>query len=330
MDASDQWQQLQEMELARAMEEIRTPSTNSPRGSLSLQQRKLTRPQKDQSLNCPRCNSTKTKFCYYNNYSLTQPRYFCKACRRYWTQGGSLRSVPVGGGSRKNKRTKGSSLSSSTANTPLSSSAPTIMTPTSLACTMISHELNPPSEQVLSHELMITSGTQNPIKINHDHQQGHDLNLAFSLTQNYQGIFQPLRSPKMDINTNTITTQLINSSSSRSSALELLRTGIASRGSLNPYLPMATPMAVSNALYPSSFPWQDFKPNLSFSDEEMRARVGTLDVGAQEGGNGARFLFPFREMKQLSSTSTNHGVDETKESHEGSSTPMFWNGRMGC
>ncbi|KAL4301063.1 hypothetical protein HN51_052454 [Arachis hypogaea] len=56
--------------------------------------------------NCPRCASTNTKFCYYNNYSLSQPRYFCKACRRYWTKGGSLRNVPVGGGCRKNRRSK--------------------------------------------------------------------------------------------------------------------------------------------------------------------------------------------------------------------------------
>lgn len=62
------------------------------------------RPEKEQAINCPRCNSTNTKFCYYNNYSLSQPRYFCKTCRRYWTEGGSLRNVPVGGGSRKNKR----------------------------------------------------------------------------------------------------------------------------------------------------------------------------------------------------------------------------------
>ncbi|KAL1556386.1 dof zinc finger protein 1-like isoform X1 [Salvia divinorum] len=60
-------------------------------------------PQKERALNCPRCNSTNTKFCYYNNYSLSQPRYFCKTCRRYWTEGGSLRNIPVGGGSRKNK-----------------------------------------------------------------------------------------------------------------------------------------------------------------------------------------------------------------------------------
>ncbi|KAK6802484.1 hypothetical protein RDI58_000264 [Solanum bulbocastanum] len=58
---------------------------------------------------CPRCGSTNTKFCYYNNYSLTQPRYFCKGCRRYWTKGGSLRNVPIGGGCRKSRRGKSSS-----------------------------------------------------------------------------------------------------------------------------------------------------------------------------------------------------------------------------
>ena len=56
--------------------------------------------------NCPRCDSPNTKFCYYNNYSLSQPRYFCKGCRRYWTKGGSLRNVPVGSGCRKNRRGK--------------------------------------------------------------------------------------------------------------------------------------------------------------------------------------------------------------------------------
>jgi hypothetical protein len=43
------------------------------------------------ALKCPRCDSTNTKFCYFNNYSLTQPRHFCHACRRYWTRGGALR-----------------------------------------------------------------------------------------------------------------------------------------------------------------------------------------------------------------------------------------------
>lgn len=73
------------------------------------QQEKKPRPADEQALKCPRCDSTNTKFCYYNNYSLTQPRYFCKSCRRYWTKGGTLRNVPVGGGCRRNKRS--SSLS---------------------------------------------------------------------------------------------------------------------------------------------------------------------------------------------------------------------------
>ncbi|KAE8714972.1 Dof zinc finger protein DOF3.5 [Hibiscus syriacus] len=65
--------------------------------------------QQQQPQKCPRCDSANTKFCYYNNYSLSQPRYFCKSCRRYWTHGGTLRNVPVGGGCRKGKRSKGSS-----------------------------------------------------------------------------------------------------------------------------------------------------------------------------------------------------------------------------
>ncbi|KAK8686253.1 hypothetical protein V6N13_125280 [Hibiscus sabdariffa] len=62
--------------------------------------------QNNQSLKCPRCDSVNTKFCYYNNYNLSQPRHFCKSCRRYWTKGGVLRNVPVGGGCRKAKRSK--------------------------------------------------------------------------------------------------------------------------------------------------------------------------------------------------------------------------------
>ncbi|GAB4848810.1 hypothetical protein Ancab_003604 [Ancistrocladus abbreviatus] len=70
------------------------------------------KPPEQQPLKCPRCDSPNTKFCYYNNYSLTQPRHFCKTCRRYWTKGGALRNVPIGGGCRKNKKIKSSSSSS--------------------------------------------------------------------------------------------------------------------------------------------------------------------------------------------------------------------------
>ncbi|THU56829.1 hypothetical protein C4D60_Mb11t21330 [Musa balbisiana] len=78
------------------------------------QQDRKARPHPEHALQCPRCASTNTKFCYYNNYSLSQPRYFCKGCRRYWTQGGSLRNVPVGGGCRKTKRSSSSSSKKAT------------------------------------------------------------------------------------------------------------------------------------------------------------------------------------------------------------------------
>ncbi|CAA0826716.1 Dof zinc finger protein DOF5.6 [Striga hermonthica] len=88
-------------------------------------ERQRLRPQHEHALKCPRCESTHTKFCYYNNYSLSQPRYFCKTCRRYWTKGGTLRNIPVGGGCRKNKKvtTKKNNHNPSTS----SSSAPPLV-----------------------------------------------------------------------------------------------------------------------------------------------------------------------------------------------------------
>ncbi|XP_057956068.1 dof zinc finger protein DOF5.1-like [Malania oleifera] len=88
-------------------------STGSIRpGSMADRARLAKLPLPEAGLKCPRCESTNTKFCYFNNYSLTQPRHFCKTCRRYWTRGGALRNVPVGGGCRRNKKSKRSSSKS--------------------------------------------------------------------------------------------------------------------------------------------------------------------------------------------------------------------------
>ncbi|KAF8015541.1 hypothetical protein BT93_H1154 [Corymbia citriodora subsp. variegata] len=81
-------------------------------------------PQEQEHLPCPRCDSTNTKFCYYNNYNFSQPRHFCKSCRRYWTHGGTLRDIPVGGGSRKNAKRSRTSSSSSSAGIVLPGVAP--------------------------------------------------------------------------------------------------------------------------------------------------------------------------------------------------------------
>ncbi|XVF87453.1 hypothetical protein PTKIN_Ptkin18bG0121300 [Pterospermum kingtungense] len=93
---------------------------------------------------CPRCDSLNTKFCYYNNYSLSQPRYFCKTCRRYWTQGGTLRNVPVGGGCKKGKRTK---ISNPGENSRSSQS------------TQIPQNLSPPQSMISSNPMIKESGS---------------------------------------------------------------------------------------------------------------------------------------------------------------------------
>ncbi|PWZ29970.1 Cyclic dof factor 2 [Zea mays] len=67
----------------------------------SGQEKVLKKP--DKILPCPRCNSMETKFCYFNNYNVNQPRHFCRNCKRYWTAGGTMRNVPVGSGRRRNK-----------------------------------------------------------------------------------------------------------------------------------------------------------------------------------------------------------------------------------
>ncbi|GAA0162025.1 hypothetical protein Leryth_006421 [Lithospermum erythrorhizon] len=88
-------------------------TTRDSKRASSQMQEDLQQQQQADAVKCPRCDSMNTKFCYYNNYSLTQPRHFCKTCRRYWTKGGALRNVPIGGGSRKSKKFKPSSSNSS-------------------------------------------------------------------------------------------------------------------------------------------------------------------------------------------------------------------------
>ncbi|KAL1359612.1 hypothetical protein HN51_004928 [Arachis hypogaea] len=98
-------------------------STSSIRpGSMADRARMANIPMQEPAQKCPRCESTNTKFCYFNNYSLSQPRHFCKTCRRYWTRGGALRNVPVGGGCRRNKRTKGTTTSNNGSKSPPPSS----------------------------------------------------------------------------------------------------------------------------------------------------------------------------------------------------------------
>ncbi|XP_031104491.1 dof zinc finger protein DOF1.4-like [Ipomoea triloba] len=151
-------------------------------------------PPNQQPLKCPRCDSSNTKFCYYNNYSLSQPRHFCKACKRYWTRGGTLRNVPVGGGCRKNKRIKrpsAPSVSSSSATQDHHISAPSSSAPNLQVQAQMDHHINPllyglptstPSELGLSFPRLFSSRVSNFEGTNisgYDHPH-HHMGLGFS------------------------------------------------------------------------------------------------------------------------------------------------------
>nr|AOT28194.1 Dof protein [Phyllostachys edulis] len=88
-------------EVVDAEDPAAADKSSSPQSGDAANQEKLKKP--DKILPCPRCNSMDTKFCYFNNYNVHQPRHFCKNCQRYWTAGGAMRNVPVGAGRRKNK-----------------------------------------------------------------------------------------------------------------------------------------------------------------------------------------------------------------------------------
>ncbi|KAJ1411590.1 Zinc finger, Dof-type [Sesbania bispinosa] len=75
----------------------RTNEHRSAKREIDHQEKVLKKP--DKVLPCPRCNSLETKFCYFNNYNVNQPRHFCKNCQRYWTAGGTIRNVPIGAAS---------------------------------------------------------------------------------------------------------------------------------------------------------------------------------------------------------------------------------------
>ncbi|KAG0450488.1 hypothetical protein HPP92_026717 [Vanilla planifolia] len=87
-------------EIAKTAEEPK-PEHDHYGADTSGKERAIKKP--DKVLPCPRCSSMDTKFCYYNNYNVNQPRHFCKNCQRYWTAGGTMRNVPVGAGRRKSK-----------------------------------------------------------------------------------------------------------------------------------------------------------------------------------------------------------------------------------
>ncbi|CAB4271632.1 unnamed protein product [Prunus armeniaca] len=280
------------------------------------------RPQKDQALNCPRCNSTTTKFCYYNNYSLSQPRYFCKTCRRYWTEGGSLRNVPVGGGSRKNnKRSNSSSPSTSSAKKVAHDHHNHVTTNTPLGNFPQHHD----------------SASQNP-KI---HFQGQDLNLAYPPTdQEYDQVlpFSIDNKSQHQLNPSSSTTTSSHHHHHHLSVTELLKTGIASRG-LASFMPMGVPDHSNNnnniTMFSTGFPMgvQEFKPShgLSFSLDGFESSGYGCLQGVQEANNShARLLFPTDEdLKQQIPSTTTITTEFNQHTRGEGDSGGYWNGMLG-
>ncbi|KAG8071827.1 hypothetical protein GUJ93_ZPchr0006g45878 [Zizania palustris] len=295
------------------------------------------RPQKEKALNCPRCNSTNTKFCYYNNYSLQQPRYFCKTCRRYWTEGGSLRNVPVGGGSRKNKR---SSSVVSSASASASTSA------------------------AVSGTVPVGLSAKNP-KLMHEGAQ--DLNLAYP-HHHGRGLQPPEFAAFPSLESSSLCNpggnMAANGAGGRGSlgafsAMELLR-------STGCYVPLPTmPLGMPADYSAAGFTLGDFRmPPPSQQQHHAQSLLGfSLDThgsgggtgsgvyggcsagmqGGQDSGAGSRLLFPFEDLKPMVSSAAgdaNNGGDHHQFDHSkdqgggvggvigGHETPGFWNSNM--
>lgn len=299
----------------KPMEEIIAKTNGSSKPNCV--ERKLVRPQKDQIVNCPRCNSTNTKFCYYNNYSLSQPRYFCKTCRRYWTEGGSLRNIPVGGGSRKNKKSSLSSpynsINHGIVNNPLKK-LPDLVAPL-------------PQRDVIEEypeRHFENRPDQNPSKIIHEGSQ--DLNLGFS--SDFKTITELIQVPNYDGNNKDNNSPTIStlppppsssssaSSPSQLSAMELIN-GITSRGWNNNSF-----MTMPNSVYNSS--GFSLMPSLNFSLDHGLGNNNNL----QETNTSGSFLFPFVGLKQVSSTNNNTS-EGANDPLGDQSTNGYWNGMLG-
>ncbi|KAL1341814.1 hypothetical protein HN51_028364 [Arachis hypogaea] len=274
---------------------------------------KKPRPQKEQALNCPRCHSTNTKFCYYNNYSLTQPRYFCKTCRRYWTEGGSLRNIPVGGGSRKNKRSS----------------------------TSISSSPSPPSPN------------KNIKLIGKVVHEGQDLNLAFpsdlvvhqqNNNNNNNTLSSSSSSSTITSTVTTTTTTTPPSSTTQFSAMELL-TGITSANSrgglgLNSFLPHHPPDPNTVLYNNSTFALQDFNKTAGLNFSLDGIGIGIVGSGfaglhhhqqdqtSGGGNNNGRLLFPFEDLNQVSNADAIDHQSNSKVHQQGDSSG-YWSGMLG-
>ncbi|CAM8890890.1 unnamed protein product [Rhodiola kirilowii] len=350
MDNSSQWPQ--GFGVVKAVDHIPSSSGSIDQQQQQQQQKRTlaTRPQKDQAVNCPRCNSVNTKFCYYNNYSLSQPRYFCKTCRRYWTAGGSLRNVPVGGGSRKNRRSSSAATSSSSVLTAAAAQAQAQAVANNLSSSVILHQghdlnLSFPPHPTTTHDDL------------HRHHQQYPINpnLTFSTTKPANFSIDQLSNSKLLShhlpNTNNSTT---NNMTPLLPPMGLFKNSLAgnneSREMMSsfmnpPSISSSASMIFSSSGFPPNNHQDQFKPSsLNFSLDGFSGGGGggggsddgyasSLQLGVQHNiidhgsasSGGARLLFPFNQenvnKEQVPAAASSH-VDQFDHPHNRSSSSV--------
>ncbi|KAE9590350.1 hypothetical protein Lal_00028123 [Lupinus albus] len=122
----------------------------------------------DKILPCLRCDSMDTKFCYFNNYNVNQPRHFCKNCQRYWTAGGSVRNLAVGAGRRKNKNSTSLFRQITVPEAPLQNTQSNCVNHPSLKCngTVLTFESGTPLCESMASVLDLADEATNSCTIN--------------------------------------------------------------------------------------------------------------------------------------------------------------------
>ncbi|KAK4789909.1 hypothetical protein SAY86_017213 [Trapa natans] len=175
------------------------PQTEEPQAGKNGHEQEKTLKKPDKILPCPRCNSFDTKFCYFNNYNVNQPRYFCKNCQRYWTAGGTVRNVPVGAGRRKNKQFASSSqyrqamMSVSDIVSPNESASPLCLTPLGARGTAV-FKLGP--ETTLSESMDSVLNLGDPVSFSESREE---LSSASEPETNSSGSCDSSRNPHQQI-----------------------------------------------------------------------------------------------------------------------------------
>lgn len=271
----------------KPLEEMVQTTTATTKG-----ERKIIRPQKEVALNCPRCNSTNTKFCYYNNYSLSQPRYFCKTCRRYWTEGGSLRNIPVGGGSRRNKRSSSSSSNSSS-----SSSNPP----------------NPKFPDVQDLNLGFPPPSSTTTNTNTTHHQ------------DFKTISELIQVPNFD---NTSSSNNNNNNLSCSSSSSISAMGLNSFLTMPIGGGLMMPMQTPHDFKPTLNFSLDGLGIISNGGSGGGGGGGHVQETNSGGGVG-RLLFPFQDLKQPSSNDHHHQQQQQNNNRDHNAAGNYWNGVLG-